>query len=66
MDPIFVLLIGILLGFIAGVLLIPKRVGTLNFYETEFDEPPVMTAELYKNPEDIRKRKLVTFRVSQK
>lgn len=66
MNLIFVLLLGVLFGFIIGILFIPKQVGSIHFYDMEFDEPPVMTAELYKNPEDIRKRRLVTFRVSQK
>lgn len=39
--------------------------GEIRFYKMDPNEPPVMTAELYKDPDDICKRKYIIFKVSR-
>lgn len=66
------ILVGVV-GMIIGYSVIPalfgygKLHGEIRFYDnTELGEDPVMTAELFEHPENIRKHKYVIFRVSPK
>lgn len=65
--------IGFISGLIVGVAIIfwimsarehRRRFGTIRFYQMEPDEAPIMTAELDRPVEDIRKYHYVFFKVS--
>lgn len=68
MEIMAALLVGIIIGGVCIYLLRnPKDVGTLYFYDMENpNEPPVMTSVLNEPVENIRKRSVVTFKVSHK
>ena len=64
------ILVGVI-GMIVGYIALPHIIrpgrpsGEIRFYKLDPDEPPVMTAELYKEPDDICKRKYIVFKVTR-